>query len=499
MEEQMPYLLEVKDITKQFPGVLALNKVHLQLCKGEVLGLMGENGAGKSTLIKCLCGLHSIDEGEILIEGEKVEIGSVKIALEKGISVVQQELSPVLELSVMENIWLGREPRQNGLFIDYKKMYSMTKELLERWDIELEPKRKLSSYSVANIQMVEILKAISRDAKIIILDEPTSAISNNEVERLFTIIRQLKKTGVGFIYVSHKMDEVFKITDDITVLRDGNFISSHHTKDTNMDELVQEMVGRKIEEIDEKRCCIDGNNRVLEVQNVSSGNCVKDVSFYLKKGEILGFSGLIGAGRTEVMETIFGRRKIDSGTILLNGKKSMIKNPADAIKQGIAMITEERRADGIVSLMSVSDNVALASINHYRKGIFFDKVSAEKAAKEYIKLLNIKTPNTKEKIENLSGGNQQKVIIAKWLMTQADIFLFDEPTRGIDVGAKSEIYSLILALVAKGKSVIMVSSEMPEILKMSDRIIVMCEGRITGEINREEASEEKIMGLAAKK
>lgn len=498
MNSPAGYALEVKNVSKKFPGVLALNKVSFRLRTGTVHALMGENGAGKSTLIKCLCGLYNLDEGSISINGNDVKFSDFREALELGVSIVQQELSPVMDLTVMENIWLGREQKKT-IFIDYKQMYRDTVELLNYWDLNLNPKDKLSMYTVANIQMVEILKAASRNAKIIIMDEPTSALSNKEVDKLFEIIRRLKAQGISFIYVSHKMDEIFKIADDITVLRDGNYIATHRSEDTNMEQLIHEMVGRDIENF-VPPIGRDIGNVVMKVTGLSAGKAFQDVSFALKKGEILGISGLIGAGRTEVLETIFGLRKIKDGSVELFGKNVNIDSPEKAIGYGMAMITEERRSNGIIPLMTITDNVTLATIPKYKEYLlFFNKNKAKADALEYVKLLRVKVADMDDMIANLSGGNQQKVIVARWLMSEADIFLFDEPTRGIDVGAKSEIHDLIYNLTKQGKSVIVVSSEMPEIIKLSDRIIVMREGKITGELSRGEASEERIMSLAAVK
>lgn len=490
------YLVEMKGISKSFPGVRALEKVDFKLRAGTVHTLMGENGAGKSTLVKCLCGIYSPEEGQILISGKEVVMSDVQVAIKNGISVVQQELSPLLDMTVMENVWIGREPRTAKYFIDYKKMWEDTKNLLDDWDIRMNPKAKLREYSLSDIQMLEIVKAVSKRAKIIIMDEPTSALGAKEVDKLFSVIKRLKKENVGIIYISHKMDEIFRISDEITVFRDGRFIANHLVSMTNNEQLIREMVGRTIEKFDR-----DEKNKygdvVLDVQDLCSGKEVQSISFKLRRGELLGIAGLVGAGRTELLKTLFGLRKIDSGTIYVNGKAVIHPNPRNSIKNGIALITEDRREEGIIPLMNVADNVAIASLGKFvdRYSLFNQKM-AYKTTDKYVKMLSVKAPSLMAKVCNLSGGNQQKVIIARWLMAQSEIFLFDEPTRGIDVGAKAEIHKLLFSLAEQGKSVIIVSSETPEILKVSDRILVMRAGRLSAEMNREEASESRIVANA---
>lgn len=498
MERTHQYLIEIRGISKRFPGVLALDNVSFKLRPGTVHALMGENGAGKSTLIKCLSGMYALDEGKILLDGKEVALPDVRAALNLGIAVVQQELSPIKDMTVADNIWIGREPKKNKYFIDKKKMYADTNALLKEWDLSFQPTDVLRDYSTSSMQMVEILKAVSRNARVIVLDEPTSSLSTQEVEKLFTVIERLKREGIGIIYISHKMDEIFRIADDITVLRDGKLIASHRAKDTCMDELIREMVGRDIDKENVSVSHADRQDVVLRVANLSAGSAFHNISFELYKGEVLGVSGLIGAGRTELMETIFGLRRRTGGTMALFEKPVTINSPTEAVKHGLAMISEDRRACGIVPLMSVLDNVALATIPKYKIAkIFYDKKRVRADAEQYVKRMRIKTPTMHELIANLSGGNQQKVIIARWLMSQANIFLFDEPTRGIDVGAKSEIHDLIREITAQGKSVIVVSSEMPEILKVSDRIMVMRQGEITAMLERSEANEECIMQHAA--
>lgn len=492
------YLLELQGISKRFPGVLALDNVDFKLRPGTVHALMGENGAGKSTLMKCLGGIYQHDSGKILLNGSEVFIPNVRAALELGIASIQQELSPVLQRSVMDNIWMGREPLKNGIFVDHKKMYRDTKELLKRTKLKIDPREKMLDLTVANMQMVEISKAISLNAKIVIMDEPTSALSANEVSLLFKVIGELKADGVGIIYISHKIDEIFRIADDVTVLRDGRYISTHPVSETSIDQLITEMVGRNIEE----RISIEGRQigqPVLQVEKLSSG-AFQNVSFTLRKGEILGIAGLVGSGRTEILETIFGLRRCESGEMVMNGKKIHIESPEKAIKMGFAMITEERRQSGIVPLLDITENIMLPNYRRYSLRLgFIRKKKANADAEQYAKMLRVKTPSMSQVIQYLSGGNQQKVLLARWLLSQPQILLMDEPTRGIDVGAKSEIHNLMMEMVAQGKSIIMVSSELPEILKVSDRILVMSSGKIVGMQDRERASEESIMALAANK
>lgn len=490
------YLVEMKGISKTFPGVQALDKVDFKLRVGTVHTLMGENGAGKSTLVKCLCGIYTPEEGQILISGKEVVMTDVQVAIQNGISIVQQELSPLLDMTVMENVWIGREPRTAKYFVDHKKMWKDTKALLDDWDINMDPKAKLREYSLSDIQMLEIVKAVSKKAKIIIMDEPTSALGAKEVDKLFSAICRLKEEGVGVIYISHKMDEIFRISDEITVFRDGKFIANHLANMTNNEQLIREMVGRTIE-IFNRNEKNEYGDVVLEVENLCSGKEVQSISFKLRKGEMLGIAGLVGAGRTELLKTIYGLRKIDSGKIIINGKLVLHPNPRKSIKNGIALITEDRREEGIIPLMTVADNIAIASLDKFvSRNKLFNKKLAFKTTGKYAKMLDIKTPSLLTKVCNLSGGNQQKVIVARWLMAQSDIFLFDEPTRGIDVGAKAEIHKLLFSLTEQGKSVIIVSSETPEILKVSDRILVMRAGTLSAEMNREDASESRIVANA---
>ncbi|MDR0885163.1 MAG: sugar ABC transporter ATP-binding protein [Clostridiales Family XIII bacterium] len=490
----MEYVLEMQGIVKSFPGVKALKGVDLRVRPGTVHGLMGENGAGKSTLMKCLIGMYTANEGSITYKGEQVSFNNVREALEAGISMVHQELSPVPERTVMENVWLGREPmRPGGIFVDHKKMLQDTIDLFARINVNLDPKEKMGNLSVAKMQMVEISKAVSHDASIVIMDEPTSALTATEAEDLFRIINDLKSKGVSLIYISHKMDEIFGICDDLTIYRDGEYVDSRNTKDIDQEELIQLMVGRKLTAMFPK-LSFEIGPPIFKVEGLSSGKLFQDVSFELRKGEILGFAGLVGAGRTEIVETIFGMHPITAGKIYKDGVEIKINSPRDAIHNKIGLLTEDRRGNGIFGMLSVADNTIIANLDHYGLPLNHKKIRSD--AQEYVEKLNVKTPSLAQEIKNLSGGNQQKVLVARWLLTDPDILIVDEPTRGIDVGAKSEIHSLITRLAAEGKSIIMISSEMPEVLGMSDRILVMHEGHMTGIIDRADATQELVMQYA---
>ncbi len=490
------YILEMLHVSKEFPGVKALRDVSFKLRPGTVHALMGENGAGKSTLMKCLLGLYQMNEGRIILRGEETKIPNTLTALSKGISMIHQELSPVSERSVAENIWLGRQPKKFGFMVDHKKMYDMTDQLLKQLEIPIDPKQKMGDLSVAKMQLVEIAKAVSYNADIVIMDEPTSALTTREVEHLFRIINDLKSKGVAIIYISHKMDEIFAISDEITVFRDGALIGTDIASNLNINKLINMMVGRDLDEMFPKIECPIGDV-VMEVQNLSCGKYFNDVSFKLHKGEILGLAGLVGAGRTELVETIFGMRKKTAGNIAINGKGVEITCPADAQKHGLALLTEDRRRTGIIPVLSVRDNVAIANMQKYvTKARLINHKSIEKDTDEYVAKLSIKTASNDVRIQDLSGGNQQKVLVARWLLTNPDILMVDEPTRGIDVGAKAEIHSLITQLAAEGKAIIMVSSEMPEVLGMSDRVLIMHEGRMTGIVERSEATQELVMKYA---
>jgi inositol transport system ATP-binding protein len=487
-------VLSMEGISKQFPGVRALSDVQLQARKGTVHALMGENGAGKSTLMKCLIGIYSPDSGTITFKGEKLNITNTNYALSKGISMIHQELSPIPQMTVAENIYLGREPvAWNGL-VDMAKMNRMTTELLERLQIKIKPTARMVDLSIANIQLAEIAKAVSYNSDLIIMDEPTSAITEAEVEGLFRIIRSLKAQGCVIIYISHKMDEIFKITDEVTVFRDGQYISTDPTSELTEGKLIEKMVGRTLTDMFHKETT-DMGSVFLEVQNLS-GKGFRNVSFQVKRGEILGLAGLMGAGRTELMEGVFGVTRTSGGTIKISGKEVSIKSPADAIRNGMALLTEDRKLTGLYLNASVRENMFIANINRYMLGPFVNFGKIMKDCEKMRGLMRVKTPSLMEIIRNLSGGNQQKVLIARWLLTEPDLLILDEPTRGIDVGAKSEIYRLMTEFVRSGKAIIMISSELPEVLGMSDRIMVMHTGDKTGELSRAEATQEKILQMA---
>lgn len=488
------YVLRMEGITKTFPGVVALSNVTLNVRPGTVHALMGENGAGKSTLMKCLIGMYRQDEGRIFLDGEEIVTNSESDGLAQGISMIHQELSPVPEMTVAENIFLGREPRV-AIFIDHKKMTQDAQDLFDHWGIKINPRAKMRTLSVAQTQMVEIAKAISYDSKIIVMDEPTSAIPEREVEHLHRMIGELRREGKSIIYITHKMDEVFKISDDVTVFRDGKWVATEPAENLNRDKLITLMVGREITDMFPKLEAEIGEV-ALRVHGLNRGTVVQDVSFELRRGEILGFAGLMGAGRTEVLETLFGIYPAESGVIEVSGKQVVIKQPKDAIEAGLSLLTEDRKLTGIMGVLSVRDNMVMAALPEYSPGGWLQNARINDAVQEQRQKLAVKTPSIKQLIKNLSGGNQQKVLISRWLLTLPDILMIDEPTRGIDVGAKSEIHRLMSMLAQAGKAIIMVSSELPEVLGMSDRVLVMHEGRITGELSRAQANQESIMQLA---
>ena len=487
------YVLEMRDIVKEFPGVRALKGVQLKVSPGTVHALMGENGAGKSTLMKCLIGIYQRTSGSIVFDGKEVAFKSPLEALNSGISMIHQELMPVPERTVAQNVWVGREPRR-GLMLDHKKMRDDTAALFEEIHFELDPDEKMGNLTVAQMQMVEICKAFSYRPKVMILDEPTSSLTEGEVEHLFEIIRGLREQGCALIYISHKMDEIFQICDEVTVLRDGEYVSHAFTKDTTVDALIASMVGREVKEMFPKVDCEIGET-VLEVENLCSGRQVQNVSFNLRRGEILGFAGLVGAGRTETVETIFGIRARQSSTIRKNGQELNIRCPEDAINAKLALLTEDRRKNGIVGVRDITANTVLAHLKAYGLPLNHKKIREDTT--EYVGKLRVKTPNNEQLIMYLSGGNQQKVLVARWLLTDPDILIVDEPTRGIDVGAKAEIHTLITQLAGEGKSIIMISSELPEVMGMSDRMVVMYEGQVTGIVSRgtPEWNSEHIMAL----
>jgi inositol transport system ATP-binding protein len=488
------YVLVMEGISKQFPGVRALNNVELRVRKGTVHALMGENGAGKSTLMKCLIGIYTPDSGTITFKGERLNITSTHDALSKGISMIHQELNPVPEMTVAENIYLGREPMTPYGLVDRRKMNRMATELLDRLRIKIRPTARMRDLSIANMQLAEIAKAVSYNSDLIIMDEPTSAITEAEVAVLFDIIKSLTAQGCAIIYISHKMDEVFKITDDVTVFRDGQYVATEATANLTRDKLIEQMVGRTLTQMFHKEKA-DMGSVFLDVENLS-GKRFRNVSFNVKRGEILGLAGLMGAGRTELMDGVFGVAPASGGAIRVNGKPVKIKSPADAIRNGMALLTEDRKLTGLYLNASVRENMFIANINRYMVGPFLRFRKVEKDCEKMRGLMRVKTPSLAQLVKYLSGGNQQKVLIARWLLTEPDLLILDEPTRGIDVGAKSEIYRLMTEFVLSGKAIIMISSELPEVLGMSDRIMVMHEGKKTGELSREEATQEKILQMA---
>lgn len=491
-------LLEMKDISKSFTGVNVLRDVHFKLEKGTVHALMGENGAGKSTLMKILAGITKSDKGSICINGKSVEINSPSDSQNLGIAMIHQELSPIPGMTVAENIYFGREPGKS-VFVDYRQLYKQTEELLDRLHIKnISPREKLQNLQVADQQLIEIAKAISYNAEIIIMDEPTSAITDKEVENLFVIINNLRKAGKGIIYISHKMDEVFRISDEITVLRDGAYVDSWKAKDINNDILIRNMVGRELSEIFPK-VHVPIGEKVLEVRNLTLQNKFHNINFDVRRGEILGIAGLVGAGRTEVMQALFGLTPADEGEIIFEGKKLNPREPREAIKNGLAFVTEDRKGEGLVPYMSVAHNITLASMKDFDKNFLIDMKSEDDVIQRQIASLRIRSYGKEQLVTSLSGGNQQKVVLAKWLIRKPKLLILDEPTRGIDVGAKSEIYKIMCDFVAKGNSIIMISSEMPEVMGMADRIVVLSNRKLGGELNREEFVQENIMRLAVSK
>ncbi|WP_432776038.1 sugar ABC transporter ATP-binding protein [Brevibacillus gelatini] len=498
---QSAYLLEMNNISKEFPGVKALDNVTLKVRPGTVHALMGENGAGKSTLMKCLFGIYKPDGGEIKLNGERVTLNSSKEALLHGISMIHQELHPVPFRNVMENIWLGRFPvKKIGPFpfVDEKKMASDTKKLFADLGMDLDPYEIVRNLSVSKVQSIEIAKAVSYQSKVIVMDEPTSSLTGNEVEQLFTIIHELKSRGVAIIYISHKMEEILRISDDVTIMRDGKLIGTWRAAELTTDLIISRMVGRDLTQRYPQRSNTPGDV-LLKVEGLTSAfaNSFRNVSFELRKGEILGVGGLVGAQRTELIEALFGLRSISAGKVYLHGKEVRIRSPREAKNHKMALLTEERRVTGIIPVLPVLENTVIANLAKYENRFFLlDERKRREDVSQSIEKLRVKTPSMKALIKNLSGGNQQKVLLARWLLTEPDILLLDEPTRGVDVGAKYEIYTIIADLAKQGKSIIMISSEMPELLGMSDRIMVMSNGQLSGVIDGAEATEEEIMRLA---
>lgn len=491
-------LISMEGIDKSFPGVKALDQCHFDLRAGEVHALVGENGAGKSTMMKVLSGIYAKDAGRILYKGKEVEIPTPRAAQDLGISIIHQELNLMPHLTLAQNIFIGREPRRGMRFLlDEVALNQQTAELFASMHLKLDPQTRVSNLTIAKQQMVEIAKALSFNSEVLIMDEPTAALTEAEIEDLFKFIRDLRARGAGIIYISHRLEELKQISDRVTVMRDGQYIDTVNTNEATTDQIISMMVGRTIYEAKPELPEEPQNEVVLEVKNLNQGTALQDINFDLKKGEILGFAGLMGAGRTEVARAIFGADPIDSGEIYVRGKKAAIHAPQQAVWHGIGYLSEDRKRYGLALGLDVKENVAMAALGKFLGFLgWVNKSQIRSTAKHHIDDLEIKTPNAEQKVKNLSGGNQQKVVIGKWLTADTDILIFDEPTRGIDVGAKSEIYKLLNDLTRQGKSIIMISSELPEVLRMSHRVIVMCEGRITGELPVEEATQEKIMTLA---
>ncbi|MCT4618232.1 MAG: sugar ABC transporter ATP-binding protein [Marinisporobacter sp.] len=489
--------IELKNVCKRFPGVLALSNMNLQLKLGEVHGLIGENGAGKSTLIKVLTGVHSPEEGEIYVDGEKVAFKGPIAAMEKGISCIYQELNTVKELSVADNIFLGRYIKGKFNLLDYEAMNEKTKQVMQTLGQDVDPTMEVGKLGIGQQQMVEIGRALSQDAKVLIMDEPTASLSEKEVQELIKVVRNLKKKGVAILFVSHKLEEIFEICDKVTVMRDGEHIVTSQTEEMTKDSLIANMVGRTLDNLFPKEKAKSGEE-ILRVENFTRHGVYKDISFGVRRGEIVGFSGLVGAGRTELFNGIFGADPVDDGELYIEGKKVAIKSPKEAIRYKMAFVTEDRKGQGLILDASVKNNLVTTCFKKMKKGIFMDDNKINQVVKENIKSMRIKTASDETPVGQLSGGNQQKVVIGKWLNTDAEIYIFDEPTRGIDVGAKVEVYKLMNELVKKGKAVIMISSELPEILGMSDRVIVMRHGRITGKIDMDSKhfNQEDIMKAA---
>jgi ribose transport system ATP-binding protein len=494
-------LVLMEGIEKTFPGVHALSQCQFELRPGEVHALVGENGAGKSTLMKVFAGVYAKDAGRIIYQGKEVEIPNPRAAQHLGISMIHQELNLMPHLTVAQNIFIGREPRRGVRFIlDEKAINDKTQQLLDMLHLKLDPRAKVADLTVAKQQMVEIAKALSFDSKVLIMDEPTAALTEAEIEELFRLIRQFRDKGVGIVYITHRLEELKQISDRITVMRDGRYVDTVRTQDAKIDQIISMMVGRTIYEASPEVPENPSQEVVLEVKRLNRGNVIKDVSFSLKRGEILGFAGLMGAGRTEVARAIFGADAVDSGEIYVLGKKAHIKSPSNAVKHSIAYLSEDRKRYGVTLGMDVENNIVLAAFNKFLGFLgWVNQAKTHTTAEYFVQALSIKTPGLQQKVKNLSGGNQQKIVVGKWLTADTNILIFDEPTRGIDVGAKSEIYRLLNDLAQQGKSIIMISSELPEILRMSHRVIVMCEGRVTGELSSAEATQEKIMKYATQR
>jgi ribose transport system ATP-binding protein len=488
-------LLQMRNITKKYPGVLALDDVGFELEKGEVHVLVGENGAGKSTLMKILAGAESKNGGNIFLEDAEAVISNPIDAQKLGIVMIYQELNLIPQLTVGENIFLGREPKKKSGLIDWNKIYTDSVGYLSKLNSQIDPRKQVETLSVAEQQIVEIAKALSYDTKIIIMDEPTAAITTREVVELFKVIKWLKSAGIGIVYISHRMEEIFEVGDRVTILRDGKFVDRCNIANIDREGIIRKMVGRELDKEFPKKEFQKGKE-ILRVENFSRKGAVDNISFTVNQGELLGFSGLVGAGRTELARLIFGADKKSKGKIFLEGKEVEIKEPADAIKNGIALLTEDRNRQGLVLDMTIAENVTLSNLSGIMGGLFVDKKKEKDVVTHFSNELNIKTPSIYQITRNLSGGNRQKVVLARWLFTNSRLVIFDEPTRGIDVGAKYEIYNLINKLLDSGIAVIMISSELPELLGMCDRIAVMYQGKLQGFLNHEEATQEKVMTLA---
>ncbi|CAH2781843.1 MAG: Fucose ABC transporter, ATP-binding protein / Fucose ABC transporter, ATP-binding protein [uncultured Paraburkholderia sp.] len=497
-------LISVNKLSKSFPGVRALHDVQFELMAGEVHALMGENGAGKSTLMKILAGVYTRDSGDILVDGQPVSFEGPRDAQAAGVGIIHQELQLMNHLTVAQNIFIGREPRGRlGLFLDEDRLNAQAREILSRMHVNLDPRALVGELTVASQQMVEIAKALSFDSRVLIMDdmdEPTSALNDAEIAELFRIIRELKGRGVGIVYISHKMDELKRIADRITVLRDGEYVATVDAANTTVEAIIGMMVGRTLTDVAPAARAAAQGAAALEVRHLNAGPLVRDVSFTLRQGEILGFAGLMGAGRTEVARAVFGADPVESGEIFVKGAKATIRNPSDAVAHGIGYLSEDRKRFGLATGMDVESNIVMSNLRSFLSFNFFlRRARMRRRASHFISLLAIRTPSPSQEVRLLSGGNQQKIVIAKWLERDCDVLFFDEPTRGIDVGAKSEIYKLLRSLADEGKAIVMISSELPEILRMRDRIVVMCEGRITGELGANEATQERIMHLATQR
>ena len=494
----MAALISVSDLSKSFPGVQALSHVQLELLAGEVHAVVGENGAGKSTLMKILAGIYSKDSGEILLDGKPVEFASPRAAQTMGIGIIHQELNLLNHLTVAQNIFIGREPRGRlRLFLDEEKLNRQAQRILDHLGLRVDPRAVVGTLTVAKQQMVEIAKALSHESRVLIMDEPTAALNAAEAAELFNIIAELKARGVAIVYISHKLEEIKQISDRVTVLRDGRYVATLATATNSLDTIIALMVGRALPDIERVERAATGSEIALEVRNLNCGPLVRNVSFSVRRGEILGFAGLMGAGRTEVARAVFGADRLQSGEIIVGGVAARITSPVAAVAKGIGYLSEDRKRFGLATGMDVEANVVMASLfRHLLVGFFLRKQSIRATAASFVRLLGIRTPSTTQEVRLLSGGNQQKIVVAKWLARDCDILFFDEPTRGIDVGAKAEIYKLLRSLADEGKAIVTISSELPEILRVSDRILVMCEGRITGELLARDATQEHTLATA---